>query len=75
MTDKRLKKNRCRKPSDIYEHCPACNSKNIYKLDVDVVCFNCDWNSTAEYVASGGMDQLITSYFDHFGPHLKRNNQ
>lgn len=53
-------------PSKVYSQCPKCKSHDLIRLAVDVVCAECDWDSTAEFVASGGMDNIFAAYLDHF---------
>ena len=60
-------KKRPKKPTTIFHKCPDCQSDNIHKMNVDVFCFDCDWNSWESYVASGGMDDLAWAYLEHFG--------
>ncbi len=54
------------KPSKAFSHCPACKSKSLIRLEVDVVCGDCDWTSCESYVASGGMDDLGQAFVEHF---------
>lgn len=54
------------KPSMVYQQCPTCNSKNLIRLEVDALCGECDWDSTEEFVAMGGMDNIFAAYNDHF---------
>jgi hypothetical protein len=56
------------KPSNTFSHCPACKSKSLIRLEVDVVCGDCDWTSCESYVASGGMDDIGRAFVDHFLP-------
>ena len=55
-----------RKPSKVYQLCPACQTTNLIRLEVDVLCGECDWMSCEEYVESGGMDNIFTAFRDHF---------
>lgn len=64
MTHK--KKKIVRKPSEVYQICPACKCKELIRLEVDVLCAECDWMSCEEYVEMGGMDNLFSAYRDHF---------
>lgn len=61
------KKAQLRKPSEVYKPCPACRSKRLIPLEVDVICGDCDWMSCEEYVECGGMDNLFAAFRDHFG--------
>ena len=66
---KRERVERIRNPVDVIHKCPKCGSKNLLKLNVDVLCGHCDWDSTWAYVAAGGMDHLLAAARDHFiGP-------
>ena len=60
------KKNSIRKPSEAYQACPACKSKNLLRLEVDVLCGECDWMSCEEFVEMGGMDNLFQAFREHF---------
>ena len=54
----KLEEVRC-KPVDRFKHCPACGCKHLIRLDPDVVCSQCDWNSAAWDVNQGSMDNLL----------------
>ena len=54
------------RPSKAFSECPACRTKNLIRLEVDVVCGECDWDSTEAFVESGGMDNLFAAHRDHF---------
>lgn len=60
------KKKTLRMPSEIYQACPACKSKSLLRLEVDVLCGECDWMSCEEFVEMGGMDNLFQAHRDHF---------
>ncbi len=53
-------------PSRKYKKCKACGSTDLIRLEVDVLCADCDWDSTEETVASGLMDELFTASREHF---------
>jgi hypothetical protein len=55
-----------RLPTETYTQCPACKSESLIRLEIDVLCAECDWDSTAAFVESGGMDNLFQAYCDHF---------
>ena len=55
-----------RKPAEVFNECPACKSRDLLRLQVDVLCSDCDWMSCEEYVSMGGMDNLFAAYKDHF---------
>lgn len=62
----KAKKKNVRNPAKIYQACPACKSKELIRLEVDVLCGDCDWMSCEEFVEMGGMDDLISAFHDHF---------
>jgi hypothetical protein len=62
----KTRKKAIRKPSEVYQACPECKSKELLRLEVDVLCADCDWMSCEEYVEMGGMDNLFTAFRDHF---------
>ena len=68
-----LKKKIVRKPSEVYQICPACKSKELIRLEVDVLCGECDWMSCEEYVEMGGMDNLFSAFRDHFAINEEAN--
>jgi hypothetical protein len=55
-----------RKPSQTINHCPACGSKDLYRMEVDVFCMKCDWLSAEMHVECGGMNNLFAAYLEHF---------
>ena len=42
--------------------CPACESKNLIRVEGDAFCGSCSWNSTPMSVDSGELDDLIYAY-------------
>lgn len=44
------RKIKVKKPSEVYDKCPHCRSVNILKLDEEVLCNSCGWNSVAIHV-------------------------
>ena len=48
------------------KRCPACGTSDLIRLNVDVICGICDWDSTYAYVQAGGMDNLRVAYLEHF---------
>lgn len=40
-------KNQTRRPDSVFKYCPECRSPNIVKVDGEVICTYCDWNSIA----------------------------
>lgn len=57
-----------RKPAEVYHECPACSSRELIRLEVDVLCGDCDWMSCEEFVEMGGMDNIFAAFNDHFLP-------
>lgn len=55
-----------RKPAEVYQACPACQSKQLLRLEVDVLCVDCDWMSCEEFVEMGGMDNIFEAFREHF---------
>lgn len=50
-------------PVDAFDACPSCGCKEgLLKNFIDVYCCECGWDSSATFVESGGMDQLIYEY-------------
>jgi len=62
----KTKKKNLRKPAQVYSACPACKSKKLIRLEVDVLCADCDWMSCEEFVEMGGMDNLFEAFREHF---------
>lgn len=65
MSNKKSKK-ALRRPSEVYQLCPVCQTTNLIRLNVDVLCGECDWISCEEHVECGGMDNLFVAFRDHF---------
>jgi hypothetical protein len=55
-----------KKPSQCIQKCPACGSKDLYRMEVDVLCMKCDWLSCEMHVECGGMDNIFSAFIDHF---------
>lgn len=49
------------KPVDHFHKCPACGCKDLIQINPDVLCSECDWDSTAWDVSRGGMDSLFSA--------------
>ncbi len=47
--------------------CPMCGYKELLTEGPDQFCLACDWDTCAEYVARGLMNNLGLAYFEHFG--------
>jgi hypothetical protein len=46
------------KPIDHFSHCPACGCAELIDAGPDVLCLECDWDSTLWDVGRGGMNNL-----------------
>lgn len=42
--------------------CPRCKGSDLLPFEADLICANCDWNSFAESVRAGQLDELIYDY-------------
>lgn len=60
------KSKKIRNPVQVFNECPMCKSRDLLRLQVDVLCSECDWMSCEEYVGLGGMDNIFAAYNDHF---------
>ena len=40
-----MPKKKIKKPSEVFDQCPHCRSRNILKIDEEVLCNSCGWNS------------------------------
>lgn len=47
--------------------CPMCGHKELLTEGPDQFCLSCDWDTCAEYVERGLMNNLGLAYFEHFG--------
>ncbi len=47
--------------------CPSCGSKDLYRMEVDLLCLDCSWLSASLFVSMGGMDNIFSAARDHFG--------
>jgi len=65
MSNKKRRSSIC-KPSGFYSECPVCRSQSLIRLEVDVLCGDCDWDSTSTFVDSGGMDDIYAAFQEHF---------
>ncbi len=48
------------------DHCPKCCSANLLNEGVGQFCCDCDWDTCAEYVERGLMNNLELAYREHF---------
>lgn len=42
-----------------FTKCKGCGSKNLFKVDVDTFCVDCDWNSILMDVDCGNFEKRI----------------
>lgn len=62
----KAKKKTIHKPSKVISSCPHCKCQDLIRLEVDVLCANCDWMSAEAHVETGGMDNMYRAFADHF---------
>lgn len=48
------------------ESCPLCGCKELLTEGPDQFCLSCDWDTCAEYVERGLMNNLSLAYGEHF---------
>ncbi len=48
------------------EACPLCGCKSLLTEGPDQFCLSCDWDTCAEYVERGLMNNLELAYREHF---------
>lgn len=48
--------------------CPLCGCKELLTEGPDQFCLSCDWDTCAEYVERGWMDNLEMACLVHFPP-------
>lgn len=46
--------------------CPKCRSTNLLNEGMDQLCCDCDWDTCAEYVERGLMNNLSLAFREHF---------
>ena len=56
-------------PAEVFTKCPHCGSKDLIRVDTDLICGACPWNSCKVAVDAGLMDHLFTKAIriDHGG--------
>ena len=54
------------RPVDYFKKCPKCGEKELIKLDPDVLCSSCDWDSLAWDVSRGAMDNITQAAKEAF---------
>ena len=47
--------------------CPMCGCKELLEEGPDQFCLSCDWDTCAEYVERGLMNNIQIAYREHFG--------
>ena len=47
-----------KRPVDVYDYCPNCDSRNLFSREGQVFCHFCGWDSIESWVDAGGMDWL-----------------
>ena len=63
-TDQKKTKMRVKVPHR--SSCPLCGHKELLTEGMDQFCLSCDWDTCAEHVARGWMDNLEVACFAHF---------
>lgn len=48
------------------DSCPLCGSKELLTEGPDQFCLSCPWDTCAEYVERGLMNNLSLAYAEHF---------
>lgn len=48
------------------ERCPTCGSANLLSEGPDQFCCSCDWDTCAEYVERGLMNNIEVAFKEHF---------
>jgi len=56
MSGFKYKRPRPKSPSDVFDHCLSCGSKDLLRIDPDLQCMRCDWNTFQAHVDAGGFD-------------------
>lgn len=54
-------------------HCPKCRSANLLNEGPDQLCCDCDWDTCAEYVERGLMNNLELAFREHFPKKAKNS--
>ena len=44
-----LKPGQCRRPADVFKKCPRCGCAEMIRVEGDVLCSNCTWDSITLY--------------------------
>jgi hypothetical protein len=51
--------------------CPRCGTENIYTIDHDQFCMECDWDNSKMLVEQGQLDNLRQAAREQFGSHYE----
>lgn len=70
MKSKNKPKKRTPKPLVKRSVCPRCGHAELLTIEPDQFCLACDWDTCAEYVEQGLMDNISIAGFVHFPPTL-----
>lgn len=57
------------------EHCPVCGAQGLLTLAPDQFCTKCEWDTCAEYVELGLMNNLEVAAKDHFCRDKEKRSQ
>lgn len=68
MENEKIKKAKSRTKVPKRSSCPLCGCKELLTEGPDQFCVSCDWDTCAEYVQRGWMDNLEMASFAHFPP-------
>ncbi len=61
-----LRDRKLRYPSRRYKKCKVCGSTDLTRSGVDILCMDCDWDTTAETVQVGLMDDIVQAARENF---------
>lgn len=61
--DRKYKRSRPKAPSEVFNQCLSCGSKELLRIEPDLQCMRCDWNTFAAHVDAGGFDS--TEHLSH----------
>jgi len=50
---------RVKLPSDVFNHCPECESRELLKFEGEAFCLSCDWDSIIVHA-----DAVSDDFFD-----------
>lgn len=58
------------RPVNHFSKCPKCGDAELIRLDPDVLCSKCDWDSCLWDVQRGGMNNLEAAAREFFQPKM-----